>query len=68
LRAWPGLVIVPRTYDFIESHQVDWTNGEWHDTIMPEGKAQGDKAQILKAGYHNGRAMIECLEMFKQKN
>ena len=62
------LRVFERTYDFIENHQVDWKNGEWHDTITPEGKSQGDKAQIWKAGYHNGRAMIECLELFKQRN
>ena len=60
------LRVFEKTYDFIEQQQVDWKNGEWHDTITPDGKTQGDKAYIWKAGYHNGRAMIECLEMFKQ--
>lgn len=27
---------------------------------------KGDKANPWKAGYHNGRAMIECLEILKQ--
>ncbi|MCI0621398.1 MAG: hypothetical protein L0387_06975 [Acidobacteria bacterium] len=27
--------------------------------------ALGDKAQMWEAGYHNGRAMIECLEILK---
>lgn len=49
------------TYDFIEKHQVDWENGEWHANVLPDGRVTGDKAQPWKAGYHNGRAMIECL-------
>ena len=59
------LPIFLKTYDFIDKYQTDWEHGEWHATITPEGKALGDKAQIWKAGYHNGRAMIECLEMLK---
>jgi len=59
------LSVFEKTYDFIERHMVDWENGEWHAIITPEGRAQGDKAHIWKAGYHNGRAMIECLEMLK---
>ena len=59
------LGVFEKTYDFIDKYQTDWENGEWHATITPEGKALGDKAQIWKAGYHNGRAMIECLEILK---
>ena len=59
------LAVFSKTYDFIDKYQTDWENGEWHATITPEGKALGDKAQIWKAGYHNGRAMIECLEILK---
>jgi len=55
------LAVFEQTYDFIEKYQVDWEHGEWHATITPEGQARGDKAHVWKAGYHNGRAMIECL-------
>ncbi len=55
-----------KTSEFIEKNMVDWANGEWHANITPEGKPQGDKANVWKAGYHNGRAMIECLEILKQ--
>lgn len=58
------LEVFSKTYDWIEQRQVDWVNGEWFDTITPQGTPRGDKAQPWKAGYHNGRAMIECLEMF----
>jgi len=60
------LSIFQKTADFIENSMVDWENGEWHANITPEGKPQGDKANVWKAGYHNGRAMIECLEILKR--
>ena len=60
------LSIFEQTCNFVEKNMVDWENGEWHANITPEGKPQGDKANAWKAGYHNGRAMIECLEILKQ--
>jgi mannobiose 2-epimerase len=57
--------VFEKTYGWIEGHQVDWKNGEWFDTITPDGTPRGDKAQPWKGGYHNGRAMIECLEILK---
>lgn len=59
------LAVFERTYDFVDKYQVDWKHGEWHATVTPEGQGLGDKAQMWKAGYHNGRAMIECLEILK---
>jgi len=53
------------TFDLIESQLVDWEVGEWHESISAQGQPQGDKASPWKAGYHNGRAMLECLEMLK---
>jgi mannobiose 2-epimerase len=60
------LDVFKKTYEFIEKYQTDWQRGEWYATITPAGQAQGDKAQPWKAGYHNGRAMIECLKLLKQ--
>lgn len=57
--------VFEKTYRFIDAYQTDWKNGEWHATITPEGKATGDKAHLWKAGYHNGRAMIECLALLR---
>lgn len=54
-----------KTYDWVDRHQTDWKNGDWHETILPDGSAQGGKAHIWKAAYHNGRAMMECLEILK---
>lgn len=53
------------TYDFIERHQVDWVHGEWHGRITPCGPAAEDKAHLGKTGFHNGRAMLECLALLE---
>jgi len=55
-----------KTLDWIEKHQVDWKNGDWFNTIKPGGIPTGNKADIWKAAYHNGRAMIETLAIFKE--
>jgi mannobiose 2-epimerase len=60
------LDIFGQTYDYIEKHFVDWEYGEWHANVTTRGAVQGDKANIWKAGYHSGRAMIECLQILKQ--
>lgn len=59
------LAVFECTLDFIEKHLVDWQVGEWHATVTAAGEARGDKANPWKAGYHNGRSMIECLRILK---
>jgi cellobiose epimerase len=59
------LGIFENTFRLIETRMVDWEVGEWHSTVTAQNVAQGDKASPWKAGYHNGRAMIECLEMLR---
>ncbi len=44
---------------------IDWQNGGWRDTIMADDRVRGSKASIWKAGYHNGRSMLECLAVFQ---
>jgi len=60
------LEVFDKTSDFICKNMVDWQTGEWHGTFTPEGEQLGDKANAWKAGYHNGRSMIECLQILKQ--
>ena len=55
-----------KVLDWTEKYQVDWKNGEWFDTILPDGKPSGGKAYIWKAAYHTGRAMIEVLRLLDQ--
>ena len=57
--------VFEKTLGFIEENLVDWDSGEWHWAVNDRGRPSGDKANAWKAGYHNGRAMIECLGMLK---
>jgi mannobiose 2-epimerase len=54
-----------KTLDWIEKHQVDWENGDWFAQVSEKGKPSGDKAGPWKSPYHNGRAIIECLERLR---
>jgi mannobiose 2-epimerase len=51
------------TWRFVDTTQTDWKSGEWHPTITPEGAPTGEKAHRWKAGYHNGRALLESLRL-----
>jgi len=62
------LDVFDKTLEFVEKHQVDWAGGEWHNMINQDGRpAAAAKASTWKAAYHNGRAMIECLELLKKE-
>ncbi|MDI6451391.1 AGE family epimerase/isomerase [Anaerobaca lacustris] len=61
------LAVFEKTFAFIENEMVDWEHGEWHSSVTPDGRARGDKANPWKAGYHNGRAMIECIEALRDR-
>lgn len=54
-----------KLWGFIRDRQIDWQHGEWHDTILPDGRVRGNKAHAWKAAYHNGRAMLECIRLLK---
>ena len=54
-----------KTWAFTDTVQTDWTAGEWHPTVTPDGRGTGEKANRWKAGYHNGRAMLEALRLLK---
>ena len=49
--------------DWIVQQQVDWQHGDWHETIDRSGRPSGMKAGPWKGPYHNGRAMLLCLEL-----
>ena len=59
------LRIFEKTYGWVEKHQTDWKRGEWFEIVTAQGSPRGDKASIWKSGYHDGRSMIECLEILK---
>lgn len=60
------LGVFSKTWDLVRTKMVDRESGEWHSRITAAGVADGDKAHNWKAGYHNGRAMIECMRLLKR--
>ncbi len=55
--------VAARTWSWIDTRQIDWRHGEWHEAIGADGTVgRQNKAHAWKAGYHNGRALIEVLE------
>ncbi|MDZ7639076.1 MAG: AGE family epimerase/isomerase [Bryobacterales bacterium] len=60
------LDVFENTWNLVKTKMVDRESGEWHPSIPAAGSPRGDKAQNWKAGYHNGRAMIECMKLLKR--
>ena len=59
------LSVFEKTFELIDTKLVDRAHGEWHAGVAPSGQSYGDKANPWKGGYHNGRAMIECIRILK---
>jgi len=60
------LSVFTETYDFLDEYQVDWDDGEWYSGVNEDLEPVGRKGAIYKGAYHNGRAMLECLEELKK--
>jgi mannobiose 2-epimerase len=52
-----------KTLGWIVNRQVDWQHGDWYESVSSDGKVTGVKTGPWKGPYHNGRAMLQCLEM-----
>lgn len=52
-----------KTLRFVAEKVVDWDGGDWFASVSEDGTPSGDKAGPWKSPYHNGRAMIECLDL-----
>lgn len=48
---------------WVERYQVDWSNGDWFEVVLPDGRPAGSKAHIWKSAYHNGRAMVKTIQV-----
>lgn len=57
--------VFEKTWAFVKNHQIDWKSGEWWSSVDAALVPSGDKANEWKAGYHNGRAMIESIALLK---
>lgn len=51
------------TLGWIAEVQADLGRGDWHATIDRNGAASGDKSGAWKDPYHQGRAVLDCLEL-----
>lgn len=60
------LRLFEQIWEFTKRAHIDGANGEWHEVVTPEGEVRGSKAHGWKAAYHNGRAMIECIEALRR--
>ncbi len=61
--------VFARTWEFVDTKQTDWASGGWFEAIEPDGRPRaGNKAHQWKAGYHNGRALIEAVERIRVLN
>jgi cellobiose epimerase len=54
--------------DWIVNRQVDWKHGDWYEIVYDDGRASGVKAGPWKAPYHNGRAMLRCLDLLDSRS
>jgi mannobiose 2-epimerase len=54
-----------RTWRWVHTRQTDWKNGDWFNELRPDGTPTGPKASQWKEGYHQGRALIVCLELLE---
>jgi mannobiose 2-epimerase len=62
----PYLDCFRRILDWIVKHQADWEGGDWHEIVMEDFSIAGHKAYHWKSPYHNGRAMLLCLELLSR--
>jgi mannobiose 2-epimerase len=53
------------TLDWIVDEQADWERGDWHREVSRRGTRRGPKAGPWQDAFHQGRALIECLEILE---
>lgn len=58
-----------RTWEYIKNNLVDYENGEWYWSILPDGSIDrvDDKAGFWKCPYHNSRMHLEALSLMNYK-
>lgn len=57
------LDVFTETWEFLEAHQIDKAVGEWHSGVTDELEPVGRKGAMYKGAYHNGRALLECIDL-----
>ena len=59
-----------KQWDYINQYLIDKKNGEWYMNGLntnPEAKDE-NKGMIWKVNYHNGRALMNCIQTLKGEN
>jgi mannobiose 2-epimerase len=51
------------TLGWIVHAQADWEHGDWHREVSRRGIRRGAKAGPWEDGFHQGRALVQCLEI-----
>jgi mannobiose 2-epimerase len=54
--------VFEETWNFIDQYHVDREVGEWHSGVTEDLEAVGRKGAAYKGAYHNGRALLECID------
>lgn len=54
--------VFEETWQFVDDHHVDEAVGEWHSGVTDDLEPVGRKGAMYKGAYHNGRALVECIE------
>lgn len=62
------LPMLEKTWDYIKTHLVDRTGGEWFWSIRADGTVNrtDDKAGFWKCPYHNSRMCLEIMRLFRE--
>lgn len=59
------LPMIEKTWDYIKTHLVDRSGGEWFWSMRPDGtvNTEDDKAGFWKCPYHNSRMCLELMRL-----
>jgi len=60
------LDVFTEIYDFLDQYQIDHEVGEWHSGVDDDLAPVGRKGAVYKAAYHNGRALLECIDSLQR--
>jgi mannobiose 2-epimerase len=52
-----------QTLNWIAKYQADWEHGDWYERLSSNGKPTAVQDHLWKSPYHNGRAMLYCLDL-----
>jgi mannose/cellobiose epimerase-like protein (N-acyl-D-glucosamine 2-epimerase family) len=55
-----------QTLDWITKYQANWEHGDWYERIGSDRKPTARQEHIWKSPYHNGRAMVYCLDLLTE--